>query len=181
LNQGRKKMKDIAKGVIAGAIGGLGGCLAMNEFQRLWSELADGSAPHSAAGRHDAREWQERTEGQNSNELAAQTAATTVLKRPLTRDELAVGATAVHFVFGAAVGAVYGYLVERSNDGGVLNGATFGSAVWAAADEVAMPVLGLSRPTTERPAEPRLQSFTSHIVFGVATETVRRAVRHALG
>jgi uncharacterized membrane protein YagU involved in acid resistance len=63
---------------------------------------------------------------------------------------------------------------------GLLNGAAFGTSVWAAADEVAMPALGLSGPTTERPTEMHWQSFASHVVFGVTAETVRRGVRAAL-
>jgi uncharacterized membrane protein YagU involved in acid resistance len=78
------------------------------------------------------------------------------------------------------MGAIYGYLVEKSGKGGVFQGATFGTSVWATADEVAVPLLGLSGPTTERPAEPHLQSLASHIVFGIATEAVRRGVRAAL-
>jgi uncharacterized membrane protein YagU involved in acid resistance len=48
--------------------------------------------------------------------------------------------------------------------------------VWAAADEIAMPLFGLSRPTTRRPIEMHAQSFAAHIVYGVVTELGRRAV-----
>jgi hypothetical protein len=44
----------------------------MSEAQGLWTDAVDGDAPESAGGRHDARAWQERSEHQNSNELAAQ-------------------------------------------------------------------------------------------------------------
>ena len=85
----------IAKGALAGAIGGLAGTYAMNHFQRWWSHSVRGAEPVSAAGRHDARDWQELAEGQNSNEIAAQTAAVHTIGRPLDRGELKVGATAV--------------------------------------------------------------------------------------
>jgi uncharacterized membrane protein YagU involved in acid resistance len=52
---------------------------------------------------------------------------------------------------------------------------------WFAADEVAMPVLGLSEPTTRRPLEMHLQSLTAHLVYGAMTEVVRRLVRSQLG
>jgi uncharacterized membrane protein YagU involved in acid resistance len=48
--------------------------------------------------------------------------------------------------------------------------------VWLLADEIAMPLLGLSGPTTRRPIEMHLQSFVSHLVFGTATEVTRRAL-----
>jgi putative membrane protein len=171
---------DVVKGIVAGVAGGLAGTWAMNRFQRFWTRAVDGHAPHSAAGPHDARDWQERSEGQNSNEIAAQAIAEHTIDRRLTREELAVAAPAVHFAFGAAMGALYGGMVETSRKSGLLNGAAFGTSVWAAADEVAMPALGLSGPTTERPTEMHWQSFASHVVFGVTAETVRRGVRAAL-
>ena len=170
----------IAKGALAGVIGGLAGTYAMNHAQRWWSRSVHGAEPESAAGRHDARDWQELAEGQNSNEIAAQTAAVHTIGRPLDRGELKVGATAVHFAFGAAMGGLYGAFWEISPSTRQMGGAAFGTTVWAAADEVAMPLLGLSGPTTEHPPERHVHAFAAHIVFGVTTEIVRRGVRALL-
>ena len=70
----RHHHRSIVAGAIAGLVGGLVGTWAMSEVQALWSRRVD--AAHdpdtaSAGGRHDAREWQERVEGENANELAA--------------------------------------------------------------------------------------------------------------
>jgi hypothetical protein len=171
---------DVAKGALAGLAGGLVGTWVMNHFQRWWSQSVQGVEPVSAAGRHDARDWQELDEGRNANEMAAQTLARHTLDRPLDRRELKVGATAVHFAFGGAMGALYGVLWEVSPATRQMGGAAFGTAVWAAADEVAVPLLGLSRPTTEQPPERHAHAFASHIVFGITTEIVRRGVRAML-
>src|SRR3954468_17263330 len=144
----RKRRTDRA--VQAGLLGGLAGTLAMNYAQRLWTHAVDGAPPPSAGGKHDAREWQEREEGRNANELAAQAIATTVRGRPLTRRQLTVAAPLAHFSFGAAVGAIYGCVVGDDRRYSFARGASFGAAVWLLADEVAMPLLRLSRPTTER-------------------------------
>ena len=140
------------QGVIAGGIGGLVGTWAMNEAQRLWTRAVDGDAPESAAGRHDARDWQERTEYQNSNELAAQALAAYILGRRLTRQELRVAAPLVHYSFGAVVGAIYGAYAERRQGDG--SGRGFGMTVWLAADEIAMPLrfFGLDGPPPARNA-----------------------------
>ena len=53
----------------------------MSEVQRLWTCVAEGDPPESAGGRHDARDWQERSEHQNSNEAAAQALAGYILGR----------------------------------------------------------------------------------------------------
>jgi putative membrane protein len=165
----------VYQGVIAGGIGGLVGTWAMNEAQRLWTRAVDGDAPESAAGRHDARDWQERTEHQNSNELAAQALAGYILGRRLTRQELRVAAPLVHYSFGAVVGAIYGAYAERRQADG--SGRGFGMAVWLAADEIAMPLFGLSDSTARRPLEMHLQSLVAHLVYGTATEVTRRSVR----
>jgi hypothetical protein len=95
------------QGIAAGAVAGLISTWAMSEAQPLWTRAVDGGAPESAGGRHDARDWQERSEHQNSNELAAHAVAGYVLDRRLTRKELRVAAPLMHYLFGAAVGAIY--------------------------------------------------------------------------
>jgi len=77
----------------------------MNYAQRLWTLVVDRNAPASAAGPHDARDWQERTEDQNSNELAAQALACATINRRLSERELSIAAPVIHFSLGAAVGA----------------------------------------------------------------------------
>jgi len=144
----------------------------MNYAQRLWTQAADGDAPRSAAGKHDARDWQEREEGRNANELAAQAIANTIGGRPLTDRELAVAASLIHYSFGAAVGAIYGAFRRDDPRWLATRGAMFGTAVWLCADELAMPLLGLSRPTIERAVEKHLQSFAAHLVFGAVVEWV---------
>ena len=162
-------------GMAAGAVGGLVGTWAMSEVQRLSTRAVDGDPPESAGGRHDARDWQERSERQNSNELTAQAIAGYLVGRRLTQEELRLAAPLVHYLFGAAVGAIYGaYAEHRRAD---VSGAAFGTTVWLAADEIAMPLLGLSDSTARRPIEMHLQSLVAHLVYGAATEMTRRSVR----
>ena len=165
-------------GTLAGALGGLAGTWAMSEAQRMWTCAVDGEAPESAAGKHDARDWQERGEGQNSNEIAAQAIAGAVIGRRLQGDALAAGAALVHYSFGAAAGALYGAFAARHPR--QASGIGFGLIVWLLADEIAMPLLGLSQSTARRPAEKRIQSIAAHLVFGMTTEVARRkAARQA--
>jgi len=172
---------DILKGAVAGFVGGIVGTWAMSEFQGAWSRAVDGREPQSAAGRHDARDWQERNEGRNANEIAAQEVATHTIDRTLTQPELKVAAAIMHYAFGSVVSAAYGSLAEQSEWLTAGGGMGYGTAVWAAADEVAMPVLGLSNAEQDYPLEAHLQSLAAHLVFGLATEMVRRGVRAALG
>ncbi len=59
-------------------------------------------------------------------------------------------------------------------------GLPFGAAVWLAADEAAVPALGLSESPTEVPLSTHAYALVSHFVYGVTTEVVRRAIRAAL-
>ena len=167
-------MRSSVKAALMGAVGGLAGTLAMNYAQRSWTLAVAGEAPSSAAGKHDARDWQERAEHRNANEVAAQAVAGALLGRRLTADELAIAAPAVHFSFGAAMGAVYGVYAERVKRQRSGNG--LGVLVWLAADEIAMPLIGLSRSTLQRPLEMHVQSLAAHLVYGTTTERVRQAL-----
>lgn len=170
---------DVVRGVVAGTIGGLVASWAMSHFQAEWSRRMHGVQLQSSGGRHDAREWQERTEGQNATEVAAQKIAEATLDRPLTRKELSVAAPAVHYAFGAAMGAVYGGLAEVIS-ANPLTGAAFGTLVWAVGDEIAVPALGLSRAPESYTPDAHAQALASHIVYGVTTDIVRRGVRKVL-
>jgi hypothetical protein len=122
------------------------------------------SSTGSAGGRHEARDWQERSEHQNSNELAAQAIARPIPSRTLTREELCFAAPLIHYMFGAAMSALYGAYAQRRPAS--TSGAGFGTTVWLAPDEIGMPLLGLSAPTTRRPLEMHPQSLAAHLVYG---------------
>jgi putative membrane protein len=167
----------IVYGAVAGALGGLAGTWAMSEAQRFWTYAAEGRAPASSGGKHDAREWQERSELRNANEIAAQRVARTVVGRCLTQRELAVAAPAVHYAFGTVLGALYGCAVEVLAGSRIPGASAYGAGVWLVADELAMPVLGLSNPPTARTGEQHAQSLASHLVYAYTTELVRRVIR----
>jgi hypothetical protein len=115
----------VAKGALAGVIGGLAGTWAMSHFVEK---------PHSSR----------------------------------------------HYAFGAAMGGLYGAFYEISPATRQMGGAAFGTAVWTAVDETALPVPRLSVPATERPPEHDMRALAARMVFGVTTEIVRRGVRALL-
>ncbi len=170
---------DVAKGALAGAIGGLVASWVMTQFAELWTKVAEGHESQSTGGEHDARDWQERTEDQNATELVAQRLAELTVDRTLTPDELGVAAPLVHYGFGISTAAVYGALVEPF-EANSLTGAAFGTAVWLGADNVGVPMLSLSQGPQEYTAETYAQGFATHLVYGVTTELVRGALRRLL-
>ena len=97
--------------------------------------------------------------------------------RHLTRDEKKKAGPVVHYAFGALMGAAYGASVEVNPAANALAGIPFGAILFAAADEVALPALGLSDKPAAYPLSTHLYGLVSHAVYGVTTETVRRIAR----
>lgn len=86
---------------------------------------------------------------------------------------------AVHWLYGIAVGALYGALRSRFPSSPVVAGLGYGTALWLLGDEIAVPVLGLAEgPTAHRPAV-HAQSFGAHLVYGLATAAATRALDRA--
>ena len=165
---------SILKGMLAGAVGGLVASWTMNEFQKAWAaaerQITDGRLGHQGKqkGGEDAEDATMKTADRISELLQG---------RHLTRDEKKKAGPVVHYAFGAIMGAVYGATVEVNPAANALAGIPFGAILFAAADEVALPALGLSDKPAAYPLSTHFYGLVSHAVYGVTTETVRRMVR----
>jgi putative membrane protein len=171
---------NVWKGVLAGAAAGLAGTVAMTQFQTLWSKSSE---KLSRNGGTNASSAQSAPETEDATMKAAGKLAELARHR-LSRDEKKKLGPIVHYAFGTGMGALYGALVEigprdlRRHD--LLSGLGFGSVLFAGADEVAVPALGLSGKPSESPASSHLYALASHIVYGVTAGAVRKTVRGAL-
>jgi putative membrane protein len=185
------RFKEVLKGLAAGIISGLVAAWTMNQFQALLSKLTTGEershgaqsmqqgSPQHGAG----QELQERgsdDEDDDATERLANIVSENVFQHELTKDEKSVAGTVIHYGFGVTSGALYGTLAELAP--GVTTGAgmPFGAVIWLTADEGLVPLLGLSKPPTEYPPSVHAYSLASHLVYGLATELLRGAVRAAL-
>lgn len=87
----------------------------------------------------------------------------------------------VHYSFGTLQCIAYAVSLELSGKGGgLLTGLGFGVALFALADEVAVPELGLSSKPSELPLSSHLSALAAHLVYGMSTEIGRRGLRLAL-
>jgi uncharacterized membrane protein YagU involved in acid resistance len=99
------------------------------------------------------------------------------LHRSLSKQEKKKAGPAVHYAFGTAMGALYGVAAELVPDVAKRGfGTGFGAALFAVADEIALPVFGLSGKPTDSPLSAHLYGLASHLVYGATTEGVRRAL-----
>ena len=182
---------NIYKGVAAGVAGGFAGSLVMNQFQSLWGKLMENEErSHGAQSLQQGspehgigRELEERGVDEPDDNAAVRTANAVsefVLDNHLTKSEKEVAGAVAHYAMGVTSGAIYGAVAEVMPAATVAEGLPFGAAVWLIADEAVVPALGLSRKATDYPLSIHAYAFTSHLVYGLTTELVRRAVRRAL-
>ena len=177
--------KNVWKGFAAGLVGGLVASWTMNRFQDVWSQVAKGveTSPgtqfHKLSGEHD--EGGEEPEVPDDTTMKAASAVSEgVFGHKLTQSEKKIAGTAVHYVLGTGVGGLYGAAAEMSPKVTAGAGMPFGAVFWLVVDEGAVPLLGLSEGPMAYPLSVHAYALSSHFVYGLTAEVVRRAVRGAL-
>jgi putative membrane protein len=186
-----RKEHKLWKGIVAGITGGLAASWVMNQFQSWWSRSTHGvdrshgaqSLQHGSPRHGIAHALQASGSDQEKDDATMRTASAVsegLFGNRLTEAEKQTGGTVAHYAMGATSGAIYGALAEcfPITTGGA--GLPFGAAVWLIADEGILPALGLSKSAKEYPPWIHAYAFTSHLVYGWATELGRRAVRRVL-
>ncbi len=148
------------RGAAAGLAAGLVASLAMDQFQKVWARfvtMPKGGAPATVN--------------------AADKASRAVNGTPVAKADKAGAGTMVHYLFGGALGAAYGVAAEYRPAVTRGFGSAFGLGTATMFDEVAVPAAGLSKAPTEFGLRTHAYSYASHLVFGAATEAVRRVLR----
>jgi len=179
------------KGLAAGVVGGMVASAVMNRFQALWSRLTEGEershgaqsmqqgSPQKGVGRELQAVGKDEEED-DAPERLANAISVGVSKQELTEREKDVAGTLFHYAMGATSGALYGTVAEIIPNVKAGAGLPFGAVIWLTVDEGLMPAVGLSKSPAEYPLSIHAYAFSSHLVFGLTTELVRRAVRNAL-
>ncbi|MDQ3256088.1 MAG: DUF1440 domain-containing protein [Acidobacteriota bacterium] len=191
MGDGKREESNVLKGLAAGVVAGLAAAWTMNQFQAAWSRLTEGvershgaqslqqgSPQHGIGGELRSRGKDE--EQDDAPERLANAIAVAVLDHELTEREKEAAGTAFHYAMGATSGALYGAVAEIIPGVKAGAGLPFGAAIWVFADEGVVPALGLSKSLTAYPISTHAYAFTSHLVFGLTAEFVRRAMRNVM-
>ena len=160
---------DVVKGAVAGLIGGLVASFVMSQFQVLLSALSE-----------EEKKPKKKKENEPANVKTAEAISENVFEHKLKKSEKEPAGEAVHYAMGATSGLIYGIASEIAPLTTVGLGIPFGAAVWLVADDVVVPALGLAKPATEYPLSTHAYALSSHLVYGLTTDLVRRAVRDLL-
>lgn len=177
---------NVWKGLVAGLAGGLVASWTMNQFQAAWTRIAEGmEKAHGAQSLQPAdgsrqEQGQDTTEQDDATVETAKAISEKVFGHELQESEKKPAGAAVHYAFGTISGGLYGALAEVTPQVTTAAGVPFGATFWLLADEVAVPLLGLSKGPTEYPPSTHAYALASHLVYGVTAEMSRRALRQVL-
>ena len=182
----REDNANILKGIVAGLVGGLVASWTMNQFQAAWTRLAENSEkPHGAQSMQPSQgskgdQQQDMQEQDDATVETAKVISEGVFGHELQESEKKAAGAAVHYTFGTLSGGLYGALAELVPQVTTATGVPFGAAFWLLADEISVPLLGLSKGATEYPVSTHAYALASHLVYGATAELSRRAVRQIL-
>ena len=177
---------SIWKGMVAGLAGGLVASWTMNQFQAAWTRIAEGNEKSHGAQSMQPSEGSKGDQAQDTNDQddatveTAKAISTNVFGHELQESEKEPAGAAVHYAFGTLSGGLYGALAEVTPQVTAAGGLPFGAGFWLLADEISVPLLGLSKGPTEYPVSTHVYALASHLVYGVTAELGRRAVRNVL-
>jgi len=148
----RPRSRSIAKGVVAGLIGGILATAARNAVERVYP-------PRKA----EPGEPETRTVG----------------RLELTTRRPSPANPGMHWALGAAAGAAYGAVAEFYPPATARQGANFGMALIALNEDNILPAIGFGEKKAQGRRE-RTSEMISYVTYGVITETVRSVVRRMI-
>ena len=164
-----QKVEDVANGVLAGAIAGALASWVMNQFQTI-------SAKPAAQRKREGEQGQTSDQGGGDN--ATTKVAEALVGHGISPEQKPAAGAAVHYGYGAAMGALYGGLTELVPVVGTGLGIPYATALWLFGDEIAVPALGLAKPPTATTPAEHAAALSSHFVYGVTLDIARRVLRH---
>jgi uncharacterized membrane protein YagU involved in acid resistance len=171
---------DVKLAVI-GVVSGIVAAMAMDSFSRCLRALnghgreVPGATPGGERDAKGAQPAQAKSSGDQDATVKIGTAAFKAVTghKPGRETQQWLG-TFAHYGFGAAMGVNYMLASEQAPDLRRGYGTVYGSLVWAAADEGAVPAAGLSKKPGEIPLGVHAFALGSHWVYGATLETCRR-------
>ncbi len=174
---------DLLKGLLAGALGGVAGTVAMRLYWQAATALA-GEDPRTLTSEDAPHALDEMsvTGGQHTQEDESSTAAVGRIAYEAVTDEepddetIETLSQSVHWAFGLGTSALYGAVRGPVGPLDAEGGLVFGTAVWALGDELMVPLLGLSKGPTAYPLTQHAHRFGAHLAFGLATAAATQAL-----
>jgi uncharacterized membrane protein YagU involved in acid resistance len=168
----RRRKQRIGKAALAGLAGGLVASWMMNQFQAGFSKLSQKISEDGQNNQEQSGQYEEEVE--DATMKTANNISRAVLHKELSKDEKKKMGSVVHYVFGGAMGTLYGIAAARYPHITRGFGTGFATALFAVGDELAVPLFGLSKGPTEVPLSSHASAFLAHLTYGITAESMRR-------
>jgi hypothetical protein len=184
----RSNRPSILRGITVGVTAGIAATLIMDQFLKLskagikelekQEKLADHESPWQIA-HEQVQQEQQAAQQENSTEIVARRAAE-AMGAHLAQEQKKAAGQAVHYTFGTLMGVVYGVSAELVPEVTTGAGTAFGTLLFLAADEIAVPAFQLAPWPTDSPASDQLQYWAAHVAYGGTLEMVRNLLRRLM-
>jgi uncharacterized membrane protein YagU involved in acid resistance len=162
--------RNIWKGTAAGILSGAAAAFLMTKFQPILMKLTeDQKGKNKSEGKENQKE--------PSTVKAAEIISKKIMNYKIKEDQKKTAGEIMHYSFGAAAGGLYGAAVEKEPKVKSAAGLPFGAGLWMAADNLAVPALGFSELPTKFPLSAHAYALSSHLVYGLTTEILRKMIR----
>lgn len=145
-----RSQRMIAKGLLAGLLGGVAGSAAKLIGEAIYPPRTLGQEPPPAL------------------------LVEKVLGHPISAGQRTAASQTFHWTFGSGLGAAYGVAAEFVPEVTIGYGVGFGWAVLVATHESVLPALGLVELPLKQPFQEQTSEIATHALYGFVTEAVRR-------
>jgi putative membrane protein len=165
----RYQKRQPVRGLLVGAISGLAATIIMTQFQNAWNKISEQiHKPKTEAEEKQAEGQKEDSTMKMAGKISQS------IGRPLSREDPKKAGPWVHYGFGTSVGAAFGLASEMEPNSlrrinPVLTGVAYGTVVFLAAHEIAVPALKLSSNPLKEPLPDQIAEFLSHLIYGIGT------------
>ena len=177
--------RETLKGIVFGAVGGAAGTFLMSYYWKA-AEALHGHDPRSLTRERpphamdDISVVGDQTEGEEaSTEAVGRLLHEKAVGRKPSEERKMRLSEGVHWSYGIIVSAVYGAIRGRRAVPDVAGGAAFGTALWAAGDELMVPLLGLSKGPTAYPVEQHAHRLGVHLFYGIIAAATTQSLFRA--
>lgn len=172
------------KGYFIGQCGGLAGVCAMNTFMRATADYfqKNGGEATGQPEKSMSLVGRQHREDEGATQAVGRILYTKVAGREPQSPELkSTLSQLVHWGYGMEMGGCYGFFRTNSGFLDLNGGLKYGTGLWLAGDELALPMLGLAGAPQSKPAATHVQALIAHLVYGAATAATISVLRKIFG
>ena len=168
---------SVAKGLLAGLIGGAVGTLVLNLFQTASLKGTEVAEKQIGNGQKYTKEQQGLLKGYERAHAITAVQAAGAVGIKLSGKQRRNSPQIVEYAFGTLCGGIYGALAEVIPEVTTGFGTIYGATLFTGASEIVIPALGWIDPPNKRTPVQHLGGLAGNVVYGATTETIRRLLR----